>query len=137
MPKAGKRTLSPRLIEIRARWQQRVSAQRASGTAQTLWCRQTGIEPKYGCGPREQFFAAIGRMGQAILGAIARKPATASQSRALSPRRSCGQLHFPDAAVVGTPAITDRTCAHDWARDYQGSAIGWSAECWSKNPKVL
>jgi hypothetical protein len=47
MRKAHKRTLSPRLIEIRARWQQRVNAQRASGIAQTQWCRENGIEPKY------------------------------------------------------------------------------------------
>jgi hypothetical protein len=34
-------------MEVRARWQQRLSAQQSSGIAQTQWCRQNGIEPKY------------------------------------------------------------------------------------------
>lgn len=47
MAKARTRPLSPRLLEIRQRWQQRLNAQRASGVPQTQWCRQNGIEPKY------------------------------------------------------------------------------------------
>ena len=47
MPRARKRTLSPRLLEIRRRWQLRVNSQQASGIPQTQWCRENGIEPKY------------------------------------------------------------------------------------------
>jgi hypothetical protein len=47
MSKTRTRALSPRSIEIRHRWQQRLEAQRASGVAQTQWCRQNGIDPKY------------------------------------------------------------------------------------------
>jgi hypothetical protein len=47
MRKARNRSLSRRSMEVRERWQLRVSAQRASGIAQTQWCRQNGIEPKY------------------------------------------------------------------------------------------
>lgn len=47
MNKARNRAMSRRSMEVRARWQQRLSAQQSSGIAQTLWCRQNGIEPKY------------------------------------------------------------------------------------------
>lgn len=47
MNKPRKRSVSRRSTEIRALWQQRVSAQRSSGIAQTQWCRQNDIEPKY------------------------------------------------------------------------------------------
>ena len=47
MKKTRNRSVSRRSLEIRALWQQRVSAQRASGIAQTRWCRENGIEPKY------------------------------------------------------------------------------------------
>lgn len=47
MSKARTRAPSARSIEIRHRWQQRLDAQRASGVAQTQWCRENGIDPKY------------------------------------------------------------------------------------------
>jgi hypothetical protein len=47
MPNAPKKSLTPRLLGIRRRWQQRVNAQQASGIPQTQWCRENGIEPKY------------------------------------------------------------------------------------------
>ena len=47
MRKARKRSPTPRRLEIRQRWQQRLNAQRSSGIPQTQWCRENGIEPKY------------------------------------------------------------------------------------------
>jgi hypothetical protein len=47
MPKTRKRSPTPRRLEIRQRWQQRLNAQRSSGIPQTQWCRENGIEPKY------------------------------------------------------------------------------------------
>ena len=47
MTRARKGSLSLRSVEIRRRWQQRVSDQQASGIRQTLWCLQNGIQPKY------------------------------------------------------------------------------------------
>jgi len=47
MKKPRKRSESRRSTEIRGLWQQRVSAQQASGIAQTRWCRENGVEPKY------------------------------------------------------------------------------------------
>jgi len=47
MKKTRNRSVSRRSTEIRALWQQRVSAQQASGIAQTRWCRENGIDPKY------------------------------------------------------------------------------------------
>ena len=47
MPKARKRSPTPRRVEIRQLWQQRLNAQRSSGIPQTQWCRENGIEPKY------------------------------------------------------------------------------------------
>lgn len=47
MKKTRNRSVSRRSLEIRARWQQSLNAQRASGVAQTRWCRENGVEPKY------------------------------------------------------------------------------------------
>ena len=47
MQESKNRALSRRSIEIRAKWQQRISAQQTSGVKQSVWCRQRGIQPKY------------------------------------------------------------------------------------------
>jgi hypothetical protein len=47
MRKARKRSPTPRRLELRQRWQQRLNAQSSSGIPQTQWCRENGIEPKY------------------------------------------------------------------------------------------